>query len=204
MHIEFLVEEPSTEVFLTSFVPKVFGTSVTFAIHVFQGKPDLLKKLPTRLKGYASWIPDDWKIVVLLDADNDNCRELKSHMDMLAENAGLVTKTSAGLNGRFQVLNRIAVEELEAWFFGDIHAIKAAYPKISLNIINQTGYREPDAIRGGTAEALERVLKRAGYHSGGLAKIAAARDIANHIDPQRNCSPSFRVFVTGLASALER
>jgi hypothetical protein len=31
-------------------------------------------------------------------------------------------------------LNRIAVEELEAWFFGDIEALRAVYPKLSATL----------------------------------------------------------------------
>ena len=51
---------------------------------------------------------------------------------------------------RFQVLNRIAVEELEAWFFGDVQAIHQAYERVSSSLIVKSAYRDPDAIKGGT------------------------------------------------------
>jgi hypothetical protein len=58
----------------------------------------------------------------------------------------------------------------------------------------KAGYRDPDAIKGGTWEALQRILQRAGYHQGGLQKIRAKSDIATHMDPDRNRSLSFRGF----------
>lgn len=98
------------------------------------------------------------------------------------------------------VLNRIAIEELEAWFFGDVEALRAAYPKVPATLGSQARYRDPDAIVGGTWEALERVLQGKGYHRGGLQKIKAAKEIAAHMDPARNRSRSFRVFMEGLAA----
>ena len=53
MHIEFLVEERSAEAALQNLLPRIFGSVATFTIHPYQGKPDLLKKLPIRLKGYS-------------------------------------------------------------------------------------------------------------------------------------------------------
>lgn len=52
IHIEFLVEELSAKKALLEIVPKIIGQEVTFTIHVFQGKQDLLKKLEPRLRGY--------------------------------------------------------------------------------------------------------------------------------------------------------
>jgi len=91
-------------------------------------------------------------------------------------------------------VNRLAVEELEAWFFGDVEAIAAAYPRVPRNLARKAPFRNPDRIKGGTWEALERVLQRAGHFPGGLGKIEAARAIARHMDPQRNRSRSFCVF----------
>jgi len=89
-------------------------------------------------------------------------------------------------------------EELEAWFLGDVKAITAAYPGVPPSLAHQAGFRDPDAILGGTWEALERVLQRAGYHRGGLEKIKAAREISQHMDPHRTSSKSFQVLRDGL------
>jgi hypothetical protein len=198
MHVEFLVEEESVEVALHSLVPKILGTDVTFQIHTFQGKQDLLGKLESRLKGYKNWLPSDWRIVVLIDEDRQTCKKLKRQLEEAARRAGLTTKSSVTTGEKFQVLNRIAIEELEAWFFGDVPAMVKAYPGVPSTLNQKAKFRNPDAIKGGTWEALERVLQKAGYHQGGLNKIAAARDISPHLCPQRNRSKSFKVFRGGL------
>jgi hypothetical protein len=92
------------------------------------------------------------------------------------------------------VLNRLPVEELEAWFFGDAQALRAAYPRVPATLAKQRRYRNPDAIRGGTREALERILRRAGYYPGGMLHMEVARTIAEHMDPSRNASRSFQLF----------
>ncbi|HHW14769.1 MAG TPA: DUF4276 family protein [Firmicutes bacterium] len=185
MHIEFLVEEQSAEVALQNLLPRMTGNAATYRIHPFQGKPDLLAKLPQRLRGYASWMPADWRIVVLVDQDRDNCVELKQRLERTAAEAGLTTKsTAAARNQRLHVINRIAVEELESWYFGDTRALVEAYPGVPTTLDRKAPYRDPDGIRGGTWEALERVLQRAGYYPGGLLKIEAARVISRHMAPE--------------------
>ena len=198
MHIEFLVEEPSAEAALFNLVPKILGQDFSFKVHSYQGKPDLLNKLLPRLRGYKTWIPEDWRIVVLIDADDEDCRVLKDNLEGIAQNAGLITKSRRTIGSYFQVLNRLAIEELEAWFFGDIEAIHAAYPRISLNLGRKAKYRNPDAIRGGTWEALEREFKKAGYFSTGISKILVAREVSVYMEPGRNRSKSFQVFRQGL------
>jgi len=197
MHVEFLVEEPSAEAALQNLFPTIVGPGHTFRIHVFQGAPDLMKQLPGRLRGYRSWLPEDWYIVVLRDVDREDCHDLKATLDNLTMQAGLVTKSAAEA-ARFQVMNRLAVEELEAWFIGDVEALCAAYPRISADLDKQSRYRVPDQIQGGTKEALHRLLQRKGYHPGGVPQIATAREISRHMDPDRNRSRSFRAFRDGL------
>lgn len=187
-HIEVLVEEPSAEAALQILLPKMLADA-TFAIHAFPCKDALLMRLSGRLRGYATWIPDDWRIVVVVDRDGENCAKLKKRLEAMAAEAGLATKSKPGK--RFSVVNRLAIEELEAWYFGDWEAVMRAYPKINPNIPSQGAYRRPDEIKGGTWEAFERVMKRAGYFKTGLRKIELARAVAKHMDPSRNGSPSF-------------
>jgi hypothetical protein len=199
MHIELLLEEPSAEAFFNGFLAKLLQKGTTWNPIVFQGKHDLLAKLEDRLTGYAKWIPKDWKIVVLIDEDREDCAKLKAIMEVAARKAKLATKSSLP-GGSFMVLNRIAVEELESWFFGDPQALAAAFPGVSANIGSKAGYRDSDKIAGGTWEALERVLQRAGHYSAGLPKIEVAGIMAEHMEPQRNTSHSFKHFMSGLAS----
>jgi len=200
MHVEFLLEEPSAEAALARLLPKLLPPECSWRLHPFQGKTDLLGKLPNRLRGYAQgWLPDDYRIVVLVDADHDDCRVLKRTLEDAASAAGLPTRSAVAATGRFVVLNRIAIEELEAWFLGDVEAVASAYPGVPLNLGQRRRFRDPDAVRG-TWEALERVLQDAGHFRSGLRKIEAAGHIAAHMEPSRNRSRSFRCFVEGLAS----
>jgi Domain of unknown function (DUF4276) len=198
MHIEFLVEDFSTQAALRQLLPKILAPDTLYDIRFFQGKADLLAKLPNRLAGYRSWIAEDYRIVVLLDRDNDDCKDLKSKLEAISNQAGLSTKTTQDPGQPFQVLNRIMIEELEAWFFGDIPALSKAYSGIKPSLATNAKYRHPDAIKGGTWEALERELQSKGHFKTGLDKVKAAREIATLMEPTTNRSPSFQAFLSGL------
>lgn len=200
MHIKFFLEEPSAEEALKYLLPKILK-DVSYEFHTFQGRDEMLKELPKRLKG-EQWIPDNWRIIVLIDEDRRDCHELKAKLEKAAYEAGFVTKSSAAPNENFQVVNRLAVEELEAWFFGDVEAMHAAYPKISRNLDAKAKYWNPDAIRGGTYEALEHLLRQKNYYKGRISKPTVARNIARHMVPSRNSSRSFQVFVEGLKACV--
>lgn len=203
-HMELLVEEPSMEAFLRALLPRLLPQDRTFDIHPFQGKDDLLGKLSERLRGYASWLPDEWSVIVVVDRDNDDCLRLKQHMEDVARQAGLITRTAAG-HTRWQVANRIAIEELEeleAWYFGDWQVVRTVYPRVPPTIRQQRGYRDPDQIAGGTWEAFERVLQLHGYFKHGLRKIEAARVLDAQVDVGRNDSASFGYFHRALMEAI--
>jgi hypothetical protein len=201
VHIEFFVEERSAEAALLNLLPKIVGNRATWAIHPFGGKMDLLCKLPSRLRAYARWMPSDRRLVVLVDEDRQDCRRLKRKLEEAAWNARLGTPAHP-LDGRWTVINRMAIEELEAWYFGDWEAVRQAYPHVPETITRQAPYRNPDAIKGGTWEALERVLIRAGYYAGGMPKTETAREISLHMNPDRNRSRSFNLFVRTLRNLL--
>lgn len=197
-HVELLVEEPSMEAALRLLLPKMLR-NLSFEIYQHQCKDELLLRLPQRLRGYGHrWKSDEWfrdhcRIVVVIDRDDDDCKELKRRLEKIANDAGLTTRSSAK-GGTYMVVNRLAIEELEAWYFGDWKAVQAAYPRVSATIPSQAKYRYPDEIAGGTWEAFERVLQKAGYYSGGLRKVEAARAVAAKMQPPRNASPSFCTF----------
>ncbi|MBN2842309.1 MAG: DUF4276 family protein [Sedimentisphaerales bacterium] len=128
--------------------------------------------------------------------------KLKNKLESYAKSAGFITKTSASAEKRFVVTNRIVIEELEAWFFGDWNAVHTAYPKVPDSIRQKAPYRNPDAIKGGTWEALERILKRAGYFNSGLRKIECAREVANNMDIDHNDSHSFRMFTNAVRNMI--
>ncbi len=201
MHLEFLLEEESAEATLQILLPKIVLRPTSFTLHVMGGKKTLLKELPKRLRGYAHWLPSDWRIIVLIDRDQQECQKLKQDLEQACQEANLVSKTLASSTDQIQVINRIVVEELEAWFFGDIEALRRAYPKFP-NITNKAPYRDPDSIQGGTWEQLERLLKRAGYYQSGLPKIELAKTVAPYMEPTRNTSKSFQVFLQSLLQVI--
>ncbi len=195
------VEEYSMEAALGILLPKMLG-DMEFQIIRFQCKDDLLKNLPRRLRGYRHWLPQDWSILVLVDRDADDCAELKRQLEDHARAAGFQTKTMSASGQHFEVTNRIVIEELESWYFGDWSAVQSAYPRVNSRIPQQAPYRNPDDIKGGTCEALERILVRAGYFSTGLRKVECAREIAQCMDLQQNRSHSFNVFSKAIQTIL--
>ena len=191
--VEVLVEELSAEYAFTALLPAIIPDT-PYEVRVFQGKPDLLGKLPSRLRGYASYpVEIRPRVVVLVDRDNDDCRELRQRLDDMARTAGL---SCTGPDRA--VLNRVACEELEAWFLGDFAAISSAYPRVPASAARRRAYRDPDAITGGTAESLERLLQSHGYHRAGLPKTEVAVEIADFMNVEQNLSRSFQVFRDGL------
>lgn len=189
------------EAFLRSVLPRLIGDGVTFDIHVFSGKANLLDNLARRLTGYSNYLPPDHRIIVLVDRDDDDCRSLKRRLEDAASAVGLRSRTVSG-GAAWRLVNRIAIEELEAWYFGDWEAVRMAYPRVKPTIPAVARYRDADAIAGGTWESLEKVLQRAGYFRGGFRKIEAAKQIGTHMDPDRNRSRSFQVFRDALREAV--
>lgn len=96
---------------------------VNFQIIRFQCKDDLLKQLPDRLRGYQSWLLLNWAIIVLIDRDGHDCSILKQELENIAAKAGLVTKPDTVLAILLASPIVAAIEELEAWYFGDWPAV---------------------------------------------------------------------------------
>ena len=187
------------EALLTVLLPKLIGDA-TFRIYAHTSKDILLGRLASRLKAYRQMLQPGWVVLVLIDQDDDDCQALKRSLEREAAAADLISRTGAA-GGVFTVLNRIVIEELEAWYFGDWPAVRKAYPRVPPRIASRAAYRDPDAIRGGTWEAFERIMQQAAYFPRGLSKQQAAQAIAPHMDPARNTSRSFQVFRDALLEA---
>ncbi|MGL4745334.1 MAG: DUF4276 family protein [Dermatophilaceae bacterium] len=199
LHVVFLVEEPSMESLLDAVVPQLHPT-LSYQVYTFNGKKNLLKNVPERLRSYSRIRQhQDLRVCVVVDRDSDDCVELAARMTRFARDAGLsVASVRNARPGGF--IARIAVEELAAWLLGDVAALRQVYPRLSEKHVSGRRFRDPDAIGGGTWEALERVLQNAGYHQGGLPKVRVAQAVGPHLnlDPDRSSSASFRQFVSGL------
>ena len=198
-HLEFLVEELSMEGFLKELLRRFLPDDCTFDIHPSQGKQDLLKNLADRLRGYSHWLPDYCRVIVVVDCDNEDCHKLKEKLENAAAQAKLPTRSNPS-HRTWKLVNRIAIEELEAWYFGDWQTVRRIYPKVSPTIPDKAQYRDPDAIRG-TWEAFEKILQDKGYFKNGIRKMEVARAMGTHVDPSRNLSPSFKKFYEALLEA---
>lgn len=198
IHLEVLVEELSCEQALRILLPKIVpGTP--FEIRTFQGKEDLLRRLPRRLAGYTTQNRDgvDRRIAVVVDRDVDDCRELKSRIERHFSSAGFLTLTVGSGSAPLRGCTRIVVQHLEAWFVGDVPALRVVYPRVPETLGRQSRYRDPDAVPGGAWRALERLLADKGYGAT-LPKVANAEAVAPHMDVENNRSASFRAFRDGL------
>ena len=92
----------------------------------------------------------------------------------------------------------LAIEEGEAWFLGDIAAIKKVYPRAKDGILTTyqndsicgTWEQLADAIYSGGAP----VLSKQGWHIVGKEKFNWAKKITPYMDVDNNKSPSFNYF----------
>ncbi|WP_340560590.1 DUF4276 family protein [Streptomyces sp. GSL17-111] len=198
VELEVLVEEESASEALKPLLARVLEDShVRLRVRRFQGKPDLLKKLPDRLRGYAAARRrgSDVRVVVLLDRDNDDCATLKKDLDRYARQAGLTPRVDSDDAGCFDVLNRIAIRELESWYFGDWGAVREAFPKVAREV--PRAYRDnPDLPAGKASDAFERALSSSGVRI--ASKPEWGRRIGPRLSVEKNRSPSFRTFLSGV------
>ena len=148
----------------------------------------LLDQLPAKLRGCAHW-PESYHIVVLVDADRDDCRDL---LDKLQDMYRRLEKKPRN------VLFRIAVEETESWFIADQDAVKAAYPKADTRLLSHT----PDQVIGAW-EMLAKTIKENPAESSGADKRRWAENIAPHLDLEQPCSPSLKAFIRGVGRITE-
>ena len=177
MKLVFLLEEPSTKYLLDELLPRILPPDVLFQTIPHNGKRALERSIPRKLRGWNE--PGDVRFVIVHDQDTKDCRELKQALLALCQDTGR------------QVLVRIACQEMEAWYFGDVQALAKAYgePKLG-KIAAQKKYRVPDEIPS-PKEELYRLLPE---HQ----QIAGAKRVAPCMDIEHNTSESFRQFVTGV------
>lgn len=199
--LEVLVEGTSDQPTVQTVLKNRFGLNEkqNFRIHPHQGKgklpkhphrpPDpkhrgLLDLLPATLKGYASF-PADRCVVVLVDADDTQCETLKAELIDLHRKLRFLPSCA---------LFRIAVDEIESWFVADSDAIRQAYPKANLSLLNRI---QPDSIKG-SSELLARVLGRKPEKCSSADKREWAINIAPHLDLDDPKSPSLGAFIKGI------
>lgn len=179
--IVFLLEEPSMKNALVHIMPKVVPSKIDLEYLPHQGKSDLLRSIPIKLRG---WKEPGVTFVVIHDQDSNDCHMLKRKL------IELVNK-----NGRPDTLIRIACRELESWFLGDFDAIEEAYGISLYRVRNKAKYRNPDSIQN-AKEELKSIAPSYQPFSGSHA-IAAKMVLEN------NRSYSFSVFIKGIKDLCE-
>ena len=132
------------------------------------------------------------KIIVVVDSDNRNCAEFLAELKSAARRCGSGDKT----------LIRLAIEEIEAWYFGDSMAIKTAYPNAKVAVLNTYAQDSicgtweilADAVVAGGSKA----IKKNGWAAVGQVKHEWAAKIGRHMNLEANSSPSFKKFRDGV------
>jgi len=102
----------------------------------------------------------------------------------------------------------LAIEEFEAWYLGDLAAVRKAYPKAKDAILN--GYKN-DSICG-TWELLadavckkgSKALIKEGWQAIGKQKVIWAKEISPYMEVDSNLSPSFNNMRLQLQSITEK
>ena len=208
MHFEILVEDRSGKTALDILIPKIIGNEHTYRVISYRGigripksltdhtdasKRQLLDQLPKLLKGYgrtfAGYTANYAAAVILVCDLDDKClRTFRQELFAVLNECHPKPET------RFC----IAIEEFEAWFLGDIPAIRATYPRARVNVLN--GYQN-DSICGSWEVLADAIytggssrLKDKGWQVVGKQKSEWSKLIAPKMDIDNNASPSFLYF----------
>lgn len=208
MHFEILVEDQSGKKMLDILVPKIVGEEHTYKIYPYKGigriprnmkdtqnaaKHILLENLPKLLKGYGktfSGYPTDYPAVVIVVCDLDD-KNLKAFRKELCD---ILDQCNPKPETRFC----FAIEEGEAWFLGDLNAIRMAYPNAKSQILHAyvndsicgTWEKLADAVYHGGSAA----LYGEGWQAIGTEKSRWAERITPFMAVITNASPSFCYF----------
>ncbi len=214
MHLEFLVEDSSGAKLLEILLNKIFEKNESehsWRIHPYKGvgriskdlknradpaKRQLLDQLPRLLSGFGKTSGID-AVVIVIDVDNRNSVDFLVDLKNLAINANAFQSTLYGL----------AIEEMEAWYFGDSQALKAAYPSAKKKVLDNyvqdsicgTWERLADAIYPGGSKA----IKNETWVVSGTVKHEWAKKIGAHMNVNKNKSPSFCKFRDDLRKLVE-
>lgn len=180
----FLVEEPSMKTVLETILPQLISEHITYICIAHQGKQDLAKSIPAKIKAF-SFSPNT-KFFILHDQDSNDCKKLKADLLQLCQQAGKPETTI-----------RIICHELESWFLGDLAAIEKAYglkPQSLSEKQNQNKFRDPDRLNSAKEELRKLVSE---YYPG-----THSREIAPYLSLNENKSRSFQVFLDGMKKIL--
>lgn len=175
----FLLEEPSAKAMLEGVLPRLLPKQIEVQFMVFEGKQDLHKQLPKRMR---FWQKPDTRFVVMRDQDSGDCRLIREELLALCVQAG-----------RPDALVRIACHELESFYLGDLLAVEQGLSLKGLSKQQESKkFRTPDALSN-AAEELQKLTV------GRYQKLGGSRAIGPHLGVEgNNRSRSFNSLVEGI------
>jgi len=184
MLIEFLLEEPSMSDALRVILPQILPQNIKYYLRPHNGREDLRKSIPIKIRAYAKYKHEKVKFIILHDQHSHDCKKLKSELMEVCKNSG-----------ECDCLIRIVCTELESWYLGDLQAIEKAYPKFkSSKFINKEKFRNPDKLTN-AAEEMIKILPS-------FQKGQGSKNIPVYMDLDNNKSESFKQFVSGVRKFL--
>lgn len=177
-------EEMSAKVMLESLLPRLLPKErFSFVCVAFEGKQDLEKQLPIKLKG---WRTPNTHFIVLRDQNGGKCKMIKSNLKDICVRAG-----------KPDVLIRIVCRELESWYFADLEAVETALEIEGLsNLQEKAKYRKPDRMQLPSKE-LKRLTKNR------YQKVGGSRLIGEHLRLDNLRSTSFQHFIRAVHTVMK-
>jgi hypothetical protein len=209
MHFDILVEDFSGKTAIDILISKIIDTDQhTFTSHPYKGigripkdlrntadpqKRILLDQLPRFVRGFGltyRGYPENYPAILIIVCDLDD-RCLKAFRNELLQVVGQCQP-------RPETYFCIAIEEGEAWYLGDLAAVKTAYPNAKDAVLNTyendeicgTWEKLADAVYPGGSNALSQL----GYPAIGREKADWATKISQHMEVEISQSTSFCYF----------
>lgn len=177
--IVFLLEERSMADILRAFLPRLipgWQDGIDFLLIKHEGKADLEKSIPRKIRAWH----EAATFIIVRDNDGGDCMVLKERLRSL----------SAG-HERHRILIRIVCQNLESWYLGDPEAVSLAYNKPTIGKSSKKKeFVFPDIHANGD-QILARYIPE-------FRKGTAAMLIGPFLDQNRNTSPSFKAFCSGV------
>ncbi|MBF0290452.1 MAG: DUF4276 family protein [SAR324 cluster bacterium] len=180
-NLVFFLEEPSIREMLKAVLIKILPEDITVIYVVFEGKQDLEKQLPLKLK---AWECPNSLFVVIRDQDSGNCLNIKNNLIRIVN--------SSGKSG---VLVRVACHELESFYLGDLAAVSQSIgPRNIVSKQNSRKFRNPDRLANPKQE-LKKIAPN-------YEPMTGSRAIGPHLDINNNRSTSFNKLFDGVRKLL--